>query len=101
MTLPSSGPLSLSQVNTENGYASATVVSLNDSAVRSLAGKLSGQIGFNDLLGKSNDGIVASYYFNGSNNGIRIATSNTLSLGTNDFTIEFNPILRALVQNIK
>jgi hypothetical protein len=89
MTLPTSGPLSLSQVNTENGYATATVVSLNDSAVRSLAGKLTGQIGFNDLLGKSNDGIVASYYFNGSNNGIRMANSTNLNFGTGDFTIEF------------
>lgn len=89
MTLPTSGPLSLSQVNTENGYATATVVSLNDSAVRSLAGKLSGQIGFNDLLGKSNDGIVASYYFNGANNGVRIANTNILNFGSNDFTFEF------------
>jgi hypothetical protein len=89
MTLPTSGPLSLSQVNTENGYATATIVSLNDSAVRSLAGKLSGQIAFSDLLGKSNDGIVASYYFNGSNNGIRMANNTNLNFGTGDFTVEF------------
>jgi hypothetical protein len=89
MTLPSSGPLSFSQVNTENGYATATIVSLNDSAVRSLAGKLSGQIAFSDLLGKSNDGIVASYYFNGANNGIRMSSNNNLFFGSNDFTFEF------------
>lgn len=89
MTLPTSGPISLSQVNTENGFSTAAIVSLNDNSVRSLAGKITGQIGFSDLLGKSNDGIVAGYYFNGTNTGIRLATSNTLVFGTNDFTVEF------------
>lgn len=53
MPLPSSGPLSLSQVNVELGKASTAPVSLNDADVRTLAGKPSGAISFADLLGKS------------------------------------------------
>lgn len=53
MPLPSSGPLSLSQVNVELGKASTTPVSLNDADVRTLAGKPSGAISFADLRGKS------------------------------------------------
>lgn len=52
MTLPT-GTISLSQVNTELGKSSTATISLNDSAVRSLAGKTSGTISMNDLRGKS------------------------------------------------
>jgi hypothetical protein len=94
MTLPLAGsPLSLSQVNTENGYGTSAVVSLNDNSVRSLAGKLSGIIGFNDLQGKSNDGLTAAYYFDGVDSGVKINNTPTnsanLTFGTSDFTIEF------------
>lgn len=60
MPLPSSGPLSLSQVNVELGKASTTPVSLNDADVRTLAGKPSGAISFADLLGKS-AGVFTQY----------------------------------------
>lgn len=53
MTLPSSGPISLAQVNTELGKSSTAPISLNDAAVRSLAGKPSGPISMADLRGKS------------------------------------------------
>lgn len=43
----------MSQVNTELGLSSTAVISLNDSAVRTLAGVASGQISMGDLLGKS------------------------------------------------
>jgi hypothetical protein len=94
MTLPLSGsPISLSQVNTENGYTPSTIVSLDDTNVRSLATKLTGTIAMSDLQGKSNDGLTAAYYFDGSTNGVKINTfsSNSANLifGSGDFTIEF------------
>lgn len=54
MALPSTGAISMSQVNTELGRGSTTNISLNETAVRTLAGKASGQISMSDLRGKSN-----------------------------------------------
>lgn len=55
MTLPASGQISLSQVNTELGRASNTAINMNESAVRTLAGV--GGAGsawsMNSLYGKS------------------------------------------------
>jgi hypothetical protein len=53
MALPSSGPLSLSQVNVELGKSSTAQISLNDADVRALAQKPSGAISMSDLYGKS------------------------------------------------
>lgn len=52
MTLPT-GQISLSQVNTEIGYPSTQLISLNDTNVRILAQKPSGQISMSDLRGKA------------------------------------------------
>lgn len=52
MTLPA-GQISLSQVNVELGLSSTALISLNDAAVRTLAGVASGAIGMSDLQGKS------------------------------------------------
>lgn len=54
MTLPASGTIAMSQVNTELGYGSTATRSLNDSIVRTLFAKPSGAISLNDGHGKSN-----------------------------------------------
>lgn len=53
MALPSSGAISLSQVNTEMGKTASTAITMNDSGVRTLAGKSSGAVSMSDLRGKS------------------------------------------------
>lgn len=59
MTLPTSGPIQMTQVNNELGSVRNN---LNDSWVRALANKLSGGISFADLLGKTGrfDGSITS-----------------------------------------
>lgn len=52
MTLPASGPISMSQVATELGVT-ASGINLNQTNVRTLAGRPSGTISMSDLLGKS------------------------------------------------
>lgn len=53
MTLPSTGPISLANVNVELGLSSTTNISLNQTNVRTLAGISSGTISLNSLRGKS------------------------------------------------
>lgn len=53
MALPLTGPLSLSQVNTELGRVAGASISLADAGVRGLAGVANGAIGLGALRGKS------------------------------------------------
>ena len=53
MTLPSSGPISASDINTELGVGSTTTFSLNQASARDLAGVPSGTISYSDFYGKS------------------------------------------------
>lgn len=53
MTLQSSGAISLANVNVELGRSSTAQISMNESAVRSLAGVPSGAIKMSDFYGKS------------------------------------------------
>lgn len=53
MSLPTTGPISLGQVNTELKRPATQTISLNDGQVRQLAGRPSGAISMSDLRGKS------------------------------------------------
>lgn len=52
MPLPTSGPISMSQINVELGFPATQVISLNDAAVRALARVPSGTISLSDFYGK-------------------------------------------------
>jgi hypothetical protein len=70
MTLPASGAISLSAVNTELGLSSTAAITMNDSAVRTLFGVASGAITMNNGYGKTRtisfSGFDALASFNGS-----------------------------------
>lgn len=53
MTTPT-GTISLSDVNTELGFSATALISMNDAAVRTLAGVPSGAISMDNLRGKTN-----------------------------------------------
>lgn len=76
MALPSSGPISLSQVNTELGIGSTTNISLNQANVRSLAGVASGIISMSNLRGKSN-AQTYTFAYTGGNQSFTIPAGKT------------------------
>jgi len=53
MTLQSSGPISMNDINIELGRSSGASINLNDAAVRALAGVPSGTISLSNFYGKS------------------------------------------------
>jgi len=93
MTLPSSGAISFSNVDTELGYSSTATVSLNDTAVRLLFGISSGAIDMNTGHGKSINPTVnylavagggggGEYSGGGGGAGGVLTGSTTLTVGT-------------------
>lgn len=70
MTLPSTGPISFADINAELGLPVGTVISLNDPAVRDIAGIPSGSISFGDLRGKSAE-FFYDYTAGGQNKNVR------------------------------
>lgn len=79
MALPSSGSISLSQVNVELDLSPTATISFNDSAVRSLFGVSSGAISMSNGYSKSNTAYVndvfSTYAYTGT------GASNTIPVG--------------------
>jgi len=90
MTLPASGPLSMSQVNSELALVSTTQLSFSQTVLRTLAGVLSGDISMSSLRGKSNRKSI-SLTVNASTNEYNVyssasATGNYVA-GTSDIVL--------------
>jgi hypothetical protein len=89
MTLPTTGPISLANVNVELGLSSTATISLNQTNVRTLAGIASGTISMSDLRGKTNvtftpaggnsAGTAVALYQNGAGGTVSITISCTVS----------------------
>ena len=84
MPLPASGSISMNQVNVELGAAGTTQRALNDTPVRTLFGKASGQISMSDGYGKSNfPGALGTYqssqggYYTGTQSGYYLWATTT------------------------
>lgn len=96
MTLPATGyQISMSQVNTELNITASTQVSLNDTAVRSVASKTTNasQISMSDLQGKSARVPIASattYTANQTNLTINVSLISGYIAGKSDVTITVN-----------
>lgn len=78
MTLPATGSISFNQVNVELSRSGTAALSLNDSAVRSVAGVGGSgtQISMSDLRGKSAVSLTSPMLFNGNS-----YTANTYGTG--------------------
>lgn len=90
MALPT-GQISFGQVNTELNLSATAQISLNDSAVRTLAGVPSGQIAMSNLQGKSNLPAYGSAYQGGYFAG-QISTAGN---GVADYNLVVGPLSSA------
>ena len=82
MALPSTGAISLANVNVELGLSSTTTISLNQTSVRNLAGKASGTISMSDLRGKSAGGTFTPDGGTSSGSPLYIANTSDVSAVT-------------------
>ena len=91
MALPSTGPISFSDINVELAVSATTQRSLNDAAVRTLFGVASGSIDMNTGHGKSNSAnltyIISS---NTTQRSVNVATLSGYVAGKTNLTITIN-----------
>jgi hypothetical protein len=91
MALPSSGALSLSDVNTEIGYSPTALVTMNDTNVRTVFGKASGQIDMDSGHGKVWRKVLSSVLsVNTLNASINVALISGYVAGISDITVTVN-----------
>lgn len=91
MTLPASGQISMSDVNTELLLTSTATISLNDSAVRTLAGVSSGAISLDNLHGKTNRvSIYITIASNAANYEVKSNVGSTYIAGKSDVYVTVN-----------
>ena len=90
MTTPT-GQISLNDVNVELGLAGTTLISMNQTNVRTLAGVPSGQISMQNLQGKSNR-VALSYVYsaNTANASLNLSAISGYSAGKSDITVTIN-----------
>lgn len=88
MALPSSGQITLNQVNVELGKSGTAQIGMNDAAVRGLFGIASGEIEMSDGYGKSSSWSI-QFPNGGSNNYVTAASSTDFGLGTGNYTLEW------------
>lgn len=82
MALPSTGTITMNQVNVELKKAATAIISLNDTDVRKLGKKPSGTISMDDLRGKSNTEQVSNYLlFSTVYRGHRVQDTVTINVG--------------------
>jgi hypothetical protein len=72
MTLQSSGPISIADINVELGRASNALTTLNDAEVRSLLGKPTGNISLQDAYGKT---AVFAFSITSNQNSLNLRTA--------------------------
>lgn len=90
-----SGQIGLRDVNLELGKAATAQIGMNDTAVRTLAGKPAGQISMQDLQNKSNITIVTSLAYSGNT-----YTAQDLSDGYAESQLQYNTDGTFAVQDI-
>ena len=91
MTLPASGAITFSDVNTELVVSATTLRSLNDAAVRTLFGQASGAVDMNTGHGKSNrTAPTFTFAANASNQTVALASLAGYSAGKSCITVTIN-----------
>ena len=106
MTLSTTGPISLANVNVELGLSSTATISLNQANVRTLAGIASGTISLSDLRGKSNAPTISispgSLYtiISGGGSATSSSATATASGGAGGYTYALHVFLAIVIQLI-
>jgi hypothetical protein len=91
MALPSSGAISLNNVNVELGLSGTTSINMNQASVRTLFGVASGVISMSNGYGKSNRVTSsATISANTTNYTLNTAKASGYSAGKTDFTLTIN-----------